>query len=521
MTSFSITGYENPVTGLLDPLYVPMPDGLRYAVGHYATQKMPFKLVRPAANSIGYYDPDFYGYVGRLQRIPIVAQGGAFPHSVVIDSAPEGATINSDPNLPDYLVLKFTPTANGAQTINLRLYDATGQMIRIRYTFTTSTDWCAFISPTGNDTTGDGTKANPWATRAKAFATATGGKCLIHENGTYAETTMGLSYSNSTINSMLAWEQRGAIVTLANVVSTGTGVMVVKNSSHSHEQGIIFRDPANTVANPRWFSGDNSSQYIFQDNCVFELNGRAGTSNNDNISCLMLGGDANTARQYVAQTCCEFTGFTGHGNGWSSIDTYGTEYCVIRQNKFIDQQSITTTAGVVWIKGSNNRNFDIMLNEFVTPFGGGVIDLYMANVGGVDNTCGNFHVAFNIIRSFGAAGLWIARADQTGARLESWSSRNTIIGGSIMIFDHNVDYPLTFTSDGDVIESTITTSDAWKVAVRRDGAYYPLSSRPNLTATVTNYECQQNSGVVDSNARLDGAFQIYDGIRGHYVTRGI
>jgi len=341
------------------------------------------------------------------------------------------------------------------------------------------------------------------------------------ENGTYSETTMGLSFSNSTINSMIAWDQRGAIIDLAAVSSTGTGVMIVTNSSHIHMQGIIFRNPPTTVANPRWFSGDNSSQWLYQDNCVFELNYRAGTSNQDNISCWMLGGDGGTARKYVAQTCCEFTGFTGHGNGWSSIDTYGTEFCVIRQNKFIDQQTITTTAGIVWIKGLNNKNIDIMLNEFVTPFGGGIIDLYMGNAVGVDNVCGNMHVAFNIIRCFGAAGIWVARADQSGARLPVWTSRNTIVGGSVLIFDHGTDYLLSFISDGDVIESTITTSDAWKVAVRRDGAYYPLSSRPNLTATVTNYECQQNSGVVDSNARLTGAYVTYEGVRGHYVTRGV
>lgn len=517
-----MSGSVNPVTGLLDPLYVPIPDSLRYAVGHYASEKMPFTLVRPAPASAasGFFSADHYGYVGRETQIRICAQGGAFPHSVVIDQAPSGAAIDNDPMHDDYLVLKFTPTSNGAQTINLRLYDAIGKMIRIRYTFTTSENWCVFISPTGNDTTGDGTKANPWATRAKAFATATGGKCLILENGTYSETTMGLDFTSSKINSMVSWSQRGAIIDLAAVSSTGTGVMVTTNASHIHIQGIIFRNPPTSVANPRFFSGDNSSQYLHMDNCKFDIDGRSGTVNNDNVSCWMQGGDTGTDRRYVSQTRCEFTGFAGLANGWSSIDIYATSKCVISHNKFSDQRSSTTSAGLVYIKGVRNNGVDFTCNEFQTPFAGGVVDFVLGNAGDADNVTGNFHAAFNIIRSIDPAGIWVGRADQAGIRLPVWSSRNTTIGGTIIIFDHGTDYPLTFTSDGDVIQSTVATSDPWKVAVRRDGAYYPLSSRPNLTATVTNYECQQNSGVVDSNARLTGAYVVYEGVRGHYITRG-
>lgn len=507
--------------GRVDSAYVPMPNELAYAIGHYTSQVMPMTLVRPAPNTTGYYDLDFYGYVGRETHIPICAQGGAFPHSVVIDEAPAGATISNVPWDDDYLVLKFTPTENGNYEIRLRLYDAVGQLKVIRYTYTVSATPFVFVSPTGNDTTGAGTKAAPWATRSKAFATATGGKILILEDGTYNETTLGLAFTNSAINSMAAWSSRGAAIDLSSVVSTGTGVMIVTNTSHCHIQGIIFNNPPTSVANQRWFSGDSSNNYMYMDNCEFNVDGRSGTSNNDNVGCWVLGGDNFTARQYVSQTRCNFTGFAGVGNGWSSIDMFGTSYAVIRSNKFSDQRSIVTGAGVLWIKGVNNRFIDIKLNEFETPFGGGIIDLVMSNMTGVDNVCGNFDVSFNLVRAYGVAGVWIARADplQTGARLPVWSRRNTIIGGSIIIFDR--DFSVTVTSDSDVIQCSESTTDPFKVFVRKDGEYEPLSVMPSLTASVTNYECHQDSGVVDADGTLIGAYATHRGTRGHEVTRGM
>ena len=46
-----------------------------------------------------------------------------------------------------------------------------------------------YISPTGNDATGNGSAANPWKTLFKATSTATGTGDIIHVNaGAYTET---------------------------------------------------------------------------------------------------------------------------------------------------------------------------------------------------------------------------------------------------------------------------------------------------------------------------------------------
>jgi hypothetical protein len=42
-----------------------------------------------------------------------------------------------------------------------------------------------YISPTGNDSTGDGSTGNPWLTSSKAVTSATSGDTIIHKDGTY------------------------------------------------------------------------------------------------------------------------------------------------------------------------------------------------------------------------------------------------------------------------------------------------------------------------------------------------
>jgi hypothetical protein len=523
MTSFNITGVTNTATGLLSGSYVPMPSELRYSAGHYTEQVMPLEIIRPAPPTavIGFYSPDYYGYVGRETQIRITVQGGRYPYNAVIDSAPSGATISNDASdKANYLVLKFTPTENGTEQIKVRLYDATGAEMRtIRQTFVTSTDWCVFAEPTGNDSTGDGSFANPYKTPQGARAVTTGGKALILKNGTYTDTTLGITLNSSTINSVLAWESRQAIIDMSANVQSTPSVLFYINSSHMLAQGIVVRNPQNQVASPRIFSGDSATNYVYQDDCKFEINGRSGTDNGDNVSCFFLGA---TGREFVAQTRCEFTGFVGIANGWSSFDFYGTDKFSVECNTVFDQASANSSgAGMLWVKGTGNRNGDIKNNSFPTVHAGSLIDVYMANVSAEDDFTGNIDVSFNYIKAVGNAGIWVARADQAGARLPVWCRRNTIVDGCILIFQRS--YGVTFSSDSDVIQTSLSSNDPWKVLLRNSGdapnIYRPLSDMGSLTASVTNYECQANSGVVDSNGVLTGSYATYRGTRGHEIVR--
>jgi hypothetical protein len=525
MAAFSMTGQLNPATGLLDPLYVAMPTNLAYAEGFYASKVMPFELVRPAPVNavIGFYSPDYYGYVGRQTEIRITAQGGRYPYNAVIDQAPAGATISNDPSdKQNYLVLRFTPTQNGTETINVRLYDATGaEMKRIRYTFTTSTDWCVFADPVaGVDAPTSGSFAAPFKSIHYARNNTTGGKALILKNGTYTDTQLGVTLSSSSVNSILAWSRRQAIIDLSSNAQTTPNILFYINSSNVSTQGLVIRNPQNLVASPRIFSGDTATHYVYQDDCAFEINGRSGTSNSDNVSCFFLGA---TNRHHVAQTRCEFSGFVGLANGWSSFDFYGTENFTVECNTIRDQSTANSSgAGMLWPKGAGCKNGDIRNNIFPTVHSGALIDVYLGNAGGVDNVTGNIDISFNYIKASGNAGIWVARADQTGIRLPVWSRRNTIDNGCIMIFRRS--FAVNFSSDSDVIQTALSSSAPHKVLLRdsndASNVYRPLTDMATLTASVTNYDCHANSGVIDSNGILSGAYAQHRGQRGHEIMRG-
>jgi len=509
--------------GKLQSGYQPMPSNLAYAEGFYATQVMPMVVVRPAPPSavIGFYSPDYYGYVGRETQIRITAQGGRYPYNVVVDEAPSGATISNDPSdKQNYLVLKFTPTANGTSQISLRLYDATGaEMRRIRHTFTTSEDWCVFADPAGVNSPGNGSFASPFKSIHYARNNTVGGKALILKNGTYTDTELGVTLSSSSINSILAWESRQAIIDLASNVQTSPAILFYMNSSNMLAQGIVVRNPQNLVTSPRIFSGDSATNYVYQDDCLFEINGRLGTVNGDNVSAFFMG---LTPRHSVAQTRCEISGLAYSSNGWSINDWYDISNGVSECNTILTQSTDYTGAvGIIWLKGTGCRNIDLKNNEFSAPMNGALISAMMSNIYELDDYTGNTDVSFNLVRAKDTGGIWVAQGSQNGRRLPVWTRRNTIVDGAIYIQTYSLTstYEVTFSSDSDVVQKNISTTDPFKVFVRFDGGNRPIADRPSLTASVTNYECHVNSGAVDSDGNLIGAYIQYEGVRGHKILR--
>jgi hypothetical protein len=525
MTKNALPATLSPVYDQGDGTYEasPPPSGgsWQLASGYFAPAVMPLTLVRPAAaaNVVGFYCADYYGYVGRQAEVRITLQGGAWPYIFEIVSAPTGATISNDPtDKENYGVLKFTPGANGSSSISINVTDQAGTSLNIAWTFTTSTDWAVFISPTGNNTTGTGTKANPWQTIDHAFNVVTGGKALILEDGTYTVTNTGKSTGNAWINSILGWGN-GAIIDLVSNTSTTPGQLFYINSNNFIVQRITIRNPQNLVNNPRLFSSQSSTNDCHMDDVTIEVNGRSGTANDDNVSCWFFGG---SNQQRISQTRCNFSGFVGLSNGWSAVDFYGTRYATIEANTFADQVTANNSgAGMLWVKGTANRDIDVRNNEFTDVFAGSLIEAYQGNDSANDVT-GNVDISYNLIRgNGGSTGIWVGRSDNVGSRLPVWSRRNTLVNAAIIIFNRT--YAYSFFSDRDVIQTSSSSSDPWKVLIKDandpENTYRPLSNMSSLTASVTNYECHGNSGIVDSNGNLQGAYLAnYNGRRGHKLV---
>lgn len=489
------------------------PSSLQFPAGYFEPAVMPMVVVRPATNleTVGFYSADHYGYVGRESQIRVCIQGGAFPYAPVAELLPVGATLGTDPNSSDYMLIKFTPASTGTYYFRVRVYGQDGNSVVRAWSMAVNTTWCVFVSPTGNDTTGDGSKALPWATVTKAITTVqgSGGKAVILENGTYTDVQGGLN-----TNALLAWNQRGANIDCTTSSSTNN-VVFYMNYKHTLIQGIVFKNPPITSESPRWFSTDTLCDSTYQDNCRFEINGREGTGNTDNVSCFFLG-QAGSNRKYLAQTRCEFDGFKSVGNGWSSIDTYGTTWFVVEDNSFTNQTVGNTSAGVIWIKGAASINGDVRRNTFDSTFTGYVIDIYIAAI--ADNASGNIDVSYNLFK--GGGGISCFRASQSYIRLPVWTRRNTMRQAALYLF--NWGFAATFSSSSDVIQSSVSTTDPWKVFRRDINPPYdkPLTSMTNITYSVTNYECQQSSGVVDTNGLLTGTYRTnYLGRRGHEIYK--
>lgn len=497
-----------------------LPSALAYPSGYYERSVMSMNIVRPARNLevAGYYSADHYGYVGRESQIYVAIQGGAFPYAPVPVSMPAGATIGTDPLADDYMVIKYTPSASGTYFFGIKIFDQENTMRYVEFTMTVSADWCVFISPTGNDTTGDGTKANPWATINKAFAAATGGKALILENGTYSADTE-LTLSNTSINSILTWTQRGAQVD-CSTLSAG-GVVFKYGSPHCIVQGVRFINPPNNVANPRFFSTLSTLGNLHQDNIEFDINGRLGTVNNDNISCMFLG-DSGTNRTKVSQTRCDFLRFSGAANGWSCIDMYRTQNAVIERNRFLNQISPTGSGANLWIKGLQNRYVDIRKNYFDSSWSGYALDVYLANDGN-NYVTGDVDVCYNLLLG-STTGIQIARASQLGSRLPVWTRRNTIVNAGIIVYTRAAESTeKTVESRSDVVQTTTSTTDPFKMFCH-DSALgtpiQPLSYAPYCFLNCLNYECHGNSGIVDANGLLTGSYRTnYLGRRGHEIYK--
>lgn len=513
MTDIPVVMTRNPISGKLQS-GAELPTSLQFPSGYFEPAVMPMVVVRPATNleTVGFYSADHYGYVGRESQIRICIQGGAYPYAPVAELLPSGATLGADPNSSDYMLVKFTPASNATYSFRVRVFDQEGNSVVRSWSMVVSAAWCVFVSPTGNDTTGTGTKASPWLTVTKAITTVqgSGGKAVILEDGTYVDVQGGLN-----TNALLAWNQRGASIDCTTSISTNSIVFYI-NYKHTLIQGVVFKNPPITSESPRWFSTDTLCDSTYQDNCRFEINGRQGTGNTDNVSCFFLG-QAGSNRKYLAQTRCEFDGFKSVGNGWSSIDTFGTSWFVVEGNSYTNQVSGNTSAGVIWIKGAGSINGDVRRNTFDSTFTGLVIDVYIAAV--ADNASGNIDVSYNLLN--GTGGISFLRADQSYIRLPVWSRRNTTRQGGVYLF--NWGFAATVNSASDVIQSTYTTTDAWKVYRKYPNTppyEKPLTSTTNITYSVTNYECQQDSGVIDSAGLLTGSYRTnYLGRRGHEIYK--
>lgn len=172
------------------------------AVGHFVPQKYSLHQVYPRPDSeTGAFGSNVnarhrWAEVGEVYEITPKAFGGSppFMYSIISQPSGESATIGNiygDPSshgvfrwIPSRTFLSLAPAS-----FTIRITGQDGNFIDITWTVATTT--FLYLSPSGNDTTGSGTKASPWRSLAKVMGpnkvtTTYPGRVVCMRGGSYA-----------------------------------------------------------------------------------------------------------------------------------------------------------------------------------------------------------------------------------------------------------------------------------------------------------------------------------------------
>lgn len=133
-----------------------------------------------------------------------------------------------------------------------------------------------YISPTGNDTSGNGTTENPWKTLDKATAVGAGGDTFIYKDGTY-------NYAGSEVDASVKNGSAGAytIIKAENdgsaVITQSGGLNFTTGKSYVQVEGLKF----NAAAEKKIGGSSNHLKFL---RCAFQGGPSSGNVVNTDIS---------------------------------------------------------------------------------------------------------------------------------------------------------------------------------------------------------------------------------------------
>jgi hypothetical protein len=174
----------------------------------------------------------------------LAVRGGHYPYTFALLAGPTGMTIHAGTG-----EIRWTPAADSTgHTVRISITDSRGATLLHSFTVDADRSAFRFVAASGNNTTGDGSEAAPWASMAFASVHAGTDRYVYVKAGTYNET---FSINASTCGRFLAYP--GDEV---RVIGTGGS-----NASISFNGGnrLIFQGFTFDANDHRWlFSCDAS-----------------------------------------------------------------------------------------------------------------------------------------------------------------------------------------------------------------------------------------------------------------------
>lgn len=475
-------------------------------IGYFmqANQAMIRMYPRPdgEVSANAYHRKAYYDGVNQLQyRVPVGVAFGAPPYRFDVITGPSGLTVGQFYGLPDYGYVTWVPSGSVSNaTVTIRVTDQQLSTIDVTWTVSTSSSTAdfIFISNSGSNSN-SGAIESPLQTIAGAFgatfsATANPGARAVLRAGTYVMPT----YTDGSINSSYtSLEFHKTRKPLSLIAYTGEAVTISGTSSRIVCAGNTGEDAFFQNLNFSGFMSSANNYRLFwsyasrftADNVQWSGAGQ-GAVGDDNATMFFSSIEGSVFADYLFIKNCGETGRTSGGaNNYGFCSLYSRRYGLIEGCTFRG-----AAYAVAYVKGTN---FDMCqrYNDFQSTSGSEI-----ASEGFAPNGLPNrIEWCYNKLK---ANNGWSAHALESGM-LNLWFKRNTCYGFQLEFNTPNANGP--YQLQDNVIVSNQSTL---------------VQSGTQVTNTGT--ECQGNTaaGIVNATTlELQGAYQTYDGRRGHKISQ--
>lgn len=422
--------------------------------GHWVAAKMAMGVVFPRPDSetgafgttvarhrLAYYD----GTNSIQYQVPVAVQGGARPLVWSVIAGPPGMSVGAaHPSIggsTNYGVVTWTPTGaistSTPTTVTIR---ATGQdlvTVDLTWTVATSSSTTDFIfvnSSTGNDSTGTGTFALPYATLTKVMGTnftqTTFPRARIYLNGSFqwpAQTGSvgeGGGAGYYTIDQskvpIVYMALPGATVTIdasvSQIIDNGPGCTDLYFAGSLTSRLAIVGSAA-TALETHTFELYNAQRCTWWDVDFQNPINRTSPSGNTNSTSIFTSNSGSPSiRHYYAIIGCTETGRSGSANNSMLMTSMFSISDVV-----FEFNNISGTAGFGVFFKDSNRNITAAYNT-VNLLGGGGAAPFMFGCQNNNQTSGNLEACYNFLIG---GPLFMDFQGFAGA-FSQWSYRNTI-----------------------------------------------------------------------------------------------
>jgi hypothetical protein len=466
-------------------------------------------------------------------NVRVTVVHGAYPFTYALTAnVPSGMGIDSSTGV----ITWATPVAGTYSNIEVTVTDAEEAVATETWTLTVGTSGHKFIDiVAGNDTTGDGSFATPWASLDKAYDSAAAGDILwIKGPGTYLLT--GLPQDGGESNP-LEWKVHWDVGDRSTIfIGYGSSKPIIDfehNQSYCDAGSLptcpsLTRETArfHMVGDTTWIDNievHNSFIMAFQMEADAALLGwtvrrvdfdGAGPGYNGSNGAMVMSQSmgAGTTPRYGSyfgeNTATNFHGVTGQPEqNVDAVKLYTEEYALIADNVVPSgSNTIFFTDGVIAVKGGVLDHIEIRAND---------LTMVGCALGGNMTTATDFECRFNLFRvsgtdpNTGEPPLALHTGQGPGSPVRNNYYRNTFVGGRVRIRDDTTAVgPYTFTRN---------------VIVNEDGAQliphfcdgHPSTSGwadcfglsdTNTIEDVDNLKGNAAAGIVDANGELQGSY---------------